>query len=579
MSEPTRPLPLPTPLPNGGWAVHSFTSSKEYKVRGLGLVPPNHIIPVIVVPGIMGSNLRAKRKPRPMRLINERNTKVKPGELVWRPPNGMQKGLRESVRWERRSPEDRQRLFDGPTLEVDEGGAIILPEAVNGYLLTEEGVRERGWGEVHADSYGVLLHALEMRLNQTFEFDDIEKKRFVFQHWQDVMACKPGRWGLREFEPLTEDHLKKHAQHYFPVYAVGYNWLEDCELSSQRLEKRILEIIEFWTKAKRRCEHVILVTHSMGGLVARACAKRIPDKIAGVIHGVMPAFGAPAAYRRLACGTESSSPDNGPLDNLAASKLAKILGETTEKTTAVLATSPGALELLPNHLYPGSWLHVRVATAIGKPQATAGAMKTGVTGDNLAAGDYLGLPGGRVPNPYDLYRDLTSWYRLINPALADPAGKYREKPGGVEKAIKEAIEAAEKFHRSLGDYYHSNTYAFYGNDQHKRSYGQVRWVASQQAGAATVVTAANVNAARFLGHTVLGQRRVLLEGKADLLFALEEQDARGDGTVPHQSGVGPSGKVKQVFATQGFDHQGSFKHPDMLLLTLRLIVKIVQETP
>ena len=50
-------------------------------------------------------------------------------------------------------------------------------------------------------------------------------------------------------------------------------------------------------------------------------------------------------------------------------------------------------------------------------------------------------------------------------------------------------------------------------------------------------------------------------------------------TVPRQSGTGPRGKVRQVFATQGYDHQGSYKHPDMLMLTLRLVVKIVQEMP
>lgn len=124
-----------------------------------------------------------------------------------------------------------------------------------------------------------------------------------------------------------------------------------------------------------------------------------------------------------------------------------------------------------------------------------------------------------------------------------------------------------------------NTYAFYGEDQHKRSYGQVRWVARQQAGTGIAVTAANVGAARFMSHSVLGQRRVRVEDKAELLFELEEQDVRGDGTVPYQSGSGPRGQVKQIFATQGYDHQGSYKHPDMLMLTLRLIVKIVHETP
>jgi len=578
MSESTRPLPPPTPLPNGGWAVHSFTSSKEFKVRGEGLVPPNHVIPVIVVPGIMGTNLKAKPMPRLGRVVNEQNQKIKRGDKAWRPPNGMKEGLKASMEWSDLSPADRQKIFDGPTLEVDDRGAVTLLDA-DGYVLTEADVRSRGWGEVHADSYGPLLHALQTRLNQTFGNDDTEKKRFIQPHWQAVMACEPHKWGLREFEKLTEKHLVKHADHYYPVYAVGYNWLEDCEQSSQRLEKRILEILAFWTQSKRRCEQVILVTHSMGGLVARACAKRIPDKIAGVIHGVMPAFGAPAAYRRMVCGTESSSPDNGPLDNVAASRLAKILGETTEKTTPVLATSPGALELLPNQLYPGPWLHVRVMTSVGKPQSAAGKTKADAPADSSAFGDYLHLPGARLPNPYDVYRDLTSWYRLINPALADPAGKYKEKPGGIGKAVKDAIGAAEKFHGSLRDYYHPNTYAFYGADLHKRSYGQVRWVARQPAGGAIALTTANVGAAEFRGHTPLGQRRVRVEEKAELLFELEEQDVRGDGTVPHQSGRGPSGKVKQVFATQGYDHQGSYNHPDMLMLTLRLIVKIVQETP
>jgi pimeloyl-ACP methyl ester carboxylesterase len=578
MSEPTRPLPPPSPLPGGGWAVDSFTSSTEYKIMGLALVPADRVVPVIFVPGIMGTNLRAKRTPRPNGPVNEKNTKVAPGGVVWRPPNGMKEGLNASDQWKTVSPADRQRLFDGPTLEVDDRGAVMLEDAAYGYVLTAAEARARGWGEVHADSYGALLDALEIRLNHTFEPDYKGNGSVPRKHWQDVMACPPAKWGLREFEPLTLAHLKKHAQYNFPVYAVGYNWLDDCEESSRRRERRILEIIAFWTGAKRRCDRVILVTHSMGGLVARACARRIPDKIAGVIHGVMPALGAPAAYRRLACGTENSSPDNGPLDDLAASRLALILGETTEKTTPVLATSSGALELLPNHLYPGPWLHVRVMTGVERPPASSGG-HTNVGGQGPATRDCLHLPNAKSPNPYDLYRDMNPWYRLVNPALADPAGKYTKTKNGAEKAIIAAIGTAERFHRSLGDYYHPNTYAFYGEDQHKRAYGQVRWVAWQQAGGATAVTAANVGAASFLGHTALGQRRVRLEGKADLLFALEQQDARGDGTVPHQSGTAPRGKVRQVFATQGYDHQGSYKHPDMLMLTLRLVVKIVQEMP
>lgn len=577
MGESTRPLPPLIPLSNGGWQVNSFTSSAEFTLRGLGLMPPNHIVPVIVVPGIMGTNLRARRHPRLGRIEDERNRMVAPGEAVWRPPNGKQAGLSASFEWDKFSPADRQRLFDQATLEVDDNGPVILPEPEDGYVLTEQEVRQRGWGEVYADSYGGLLYALQTRLNQTFGFDDQARKRFVKQHWKEVIACDPQKWGMREFAPLTEVQLEKHAQHYFPVYAVGYCWLLDCKESSQLLEKRILAIIESWRKTKRRCDKVILVTHSMGGLVARACAKRIPDKIAGVIHGVMPALGAPVAYRRIAYGTETSSPSNGAGENFASSRLAKILGETTEKTTPVLAASPGALELLPNHRYAQPWLHVRVITTFG-PVRTAGfGTKDDAVRIKESAADYLHLPNARMPNPYDVYRDLTSWYRLINPGLVDPAQKYVKRRGGVEKVVRSAIAAAEDFHRELDDYYHPNTYAFYGEDPHKLSYGEVRWVARHGAGSAGTLTTGNIAAAKFLGHTFGRHRRVLVEGKAELHFAPEVQNVHGDGTVPAQSGAGVVGKVKHVFATGGYDHQDSYKNNEMLMLTLRLIVKIVQE--
>lgn len=577
MGESTRPLPPLIPLKNGGWEVNSFLSSAEYTIRGMGLVPPNHIVPVIVVPGIMGTNLRAKRAPRLGRIADERNQAAKPGAPVWRPPNGVQDGLYASFAWGNVDASFRQKLFDPATLEVDDAGPIILPSSDDGYVLNEQDVRKRGWGEVHADSYGPLLYALQKRLNQTFEFDEQSKKPSVRQHWKDVIACDPKRWGLREFSPLTESDLKKHAKHYFPVYSVGYCWLHDCEVSSRLLEQKVLAIIESWRTANRRCDKVILVTHSMGGLVARACARRIPNQIAGVIHGVMPALGAPVAYRRIACGTETRSPSNSPGANIEASRLAQILGETAQKTTPVLAISPGALEMLPNHLYPQPWLHVRVMKSVGAARPAGYGTRDDRVRQTETPVDYLHLPNVRAPNPYDLYRDFKSWFRLIDPDLADPSGKFRTIPGGIEKAVRSAITSAESFHRELGNYYHPNTYAFYGDDHSKLSYGQVRWVAPQGTGAPGALTPGNLAAAKFLGYTKGGHRRILVEEQAELHFSVDAQDARGDGTVSYQSGGGPAGKVKQLFATQGYEHQESYKDEDMLMLTLRLIVKIVQE--
>lgn len=579
MLEPTRPLRPLIPREHGGWDVHSFLSSAEFTIRGLALVPSNSVIPVVLVPGVMGTNLRAKLHPRLSRKENERNALLKPGEPAWRPPNGKREGLKAASDWNNIGPAERQQIFDSPTLEVDDSGPILLPGSSDDYVLTEEDVRRRGWGEVHAGSYGGLLFALQTRLNQTFGYDDGRKRRFVRQHWREVIACEPRRWGLRECEPVTEAQLEKQARHYFPVYAFGYNWLESCASSSQRLERRILDILGSWTKMKRRCEKVIIVTHSMGGLVARACAQRIPDRIAGVIHGAMPALGAPAAYRRIACGTEASSPSKDRLENLEAAMTAQVLGASTEKTTPVLAVSPGALELLPNHLYPGPWLHLRVRQAFGPAFAPSYETQGDAIRFRESNYDYLHLPNVQLSNPYDLYRDFTPWYRLIDPALADPAGKYqKQKRASVEEAITAAIDKAEQFHRSLGDYYHPNTYAFYGDDKRELSFGQVRWVARLQTGSGTALSAANVAGAQYLAHTPEG-RLVLVDGRTELHFEPEPQDARGDGTVPHQSGAGPAGKVRQAFGTQGYDHQGCYNNEDMVLLTLRLVVEIVKEMP
>jgi pimeloyl-ACP methyl ester carboxylesterase len=352
--------------------------------------------------------------------------------------------------------------------------------------------------------------------------------------------------------------LEKHAAYYYPVYACGYNWLESCEDSARWLQQRIERIIAFWTGRKRECRQVILVTHSMGGLVARACAKKVPERILGVIHGVMPALGAPACYRRIACGTEKWSPSNGQVDNIKAEHIAEILGEHPRDTMPVMAASPGALQLLPNHLYPRPWLHICLVSKVNNKDV---------------AREVVHLPLG---NPYDMYRDTRSWYRLIDPVLVDPAKKYNDEAEIID-AIRKAVNSAEHFHRQVLDtYYHPNTYAFYGADPEHMSFGAVRWVA-RDPGTGAVFTESNVRAAAREAYSATGGRRVRVEGRTELYFVPARQDAAGDGTVPHQSGAGPRGKVSELFDVRGFDHQGAFNHDAILMLTQHLIVKLVQK--
>lgn len=553
MADPTRPLPNLVPQKDGSWVGHTTLTPTALHTRGRFTMPSRKVVPVIVVPGIMGTNLRAVTDPKaPLNEVLAR------GQEAWRAPNSTFEGVKEARRWRARDPRTRQLILDGPMLEVDDRGAVNLPEDAGRYGMTKAEVRDRKWGEIHWDSYGNLLYGLDVGLNHTFEMDPLDSARVLRSHWRDVMDCDPVKWGVRSIEKITETELEKHADYYYPVYACGYNWLESCESSATTLQERIEKITRFWTKRQCVCHGVILVTHSMGGLVARTCAKRIPDRILGIIHGVMPALGAPVCYRRIACGTEKWSPTNGKLDNEKAEAISEILGERPESTMPVMGMSPGALQLLPNHLYPSPWLHIYMVSRVNNKD----------TGR-----DVVHLPAG---NPYDMYRDMDSWYRLIDPELADPANKYRGDLRKLKKDIRTAIDCAERFHRdTLGTYYHPNTYVFYGADPEQKSFGAIRWVA-RDPGKGAVFTEANLRGAARTGYGPSGGRRVSVEGRTELHFVPARQDVSGDGTVPYQSGSGPQGKVRQIFEIRGFDHQGAFNHNAALLLTHHLIVKMVQ---
>jgi pimeloyl-ACP methyl ester carboxylesterase len=558
MNEPTRPLRQPSVAPDGSLVAHSVATPKAFTTRALVTVGSTKVIPVIFVPGIMGSNLKAGGNPAPA-------SGIKPGAALWRAPNGALDRIMAVAKWTNRDPALRQQILHADSSEVDPDGELDVPDSTRGQdetggqtYLSEEEMRQRGWGEVHSGSYAKLLVELESHLNTTFRMEAPGKRR-ITAHWKRVVDCERSKWGVRSLDPLTEAELEHYAGYQYPVYAVGYNWLASCSKAATRLEQRINEIIAFWVQRQHACTQVILITHSMGGLVARACARRIPEKIAGVIHGAMPALGAPVAYRRIACGIEPSSPGSVD-DGVEAAGMALMLGRTTRDTTAVMATSPGVLELLPNHLYPRPWLHLRTVS-------TAGGRKTWH--------DWVNLPRA---SSYDLYRDTTSWYRLIDPALADPGGLYRQR--GVKDAIRVALDDAERFHvEELGSYYHPNTYAFYGADPARRTFSRISWIADEKPASGRVaLNAAAIARGKPKVRVPDGGRGVDVDGCL-LTFVPDAQDAPGDGTVPEASGLCTGGVLRRLFATRGYGHQNSYDPDYMVLLTQHLVVKIVQGVP
>ncbi|WP_432380630.1 hypothetical protein [Duganella sp. P38] len=168
--------------------------------------------------------------------------------------------------------------------------------------------------------------------------------------------------------------------------------------------------------------------------------------------------------------------------------------------------------------------------------------------------------------------NFDSWYRLIDLAFADPAKTYR---GNVQERVIEAVRQARKFHcEILKDNYHPKTYVFYGADHTQLSYGSFRWKLTTRF---SNLTESMIKKARLAGYLVGGGRRIQLQNGIFVEVTPSVQDVHGDGTVPYQSGIAPAGKVKQVFATQGYSHQGSYSNSDMLALTRHLIVKLMQD--
>ena len=221
------------------------------------------------------------------------------------------------------------------------------PGTINGRTQDQK-ARERGWGELYFGSYQSILAICENKLNSAFSNGIIET--YLRKHIVDV---DPTNWGSHPKSSLSAIDLGTiHAAVkgcWFPVHAMGYNWLKSNRISGVDISRRISCLIEDYKNQGFWCEKVVLVTHSMGGLVARAVIHpkigKINDKVLGVVHGVMPAVGAGAAYKRMRCGVEST------WHSLSATIGAAILGNNGEDVTAVLAGAPGAMQLLPSSLY------------------------------------------------------------------------------------------------------------------------------------------------------------------------------------------------------------------------------------
>ena len=525
----------------------TFLSPTEDKTRGLMCVRPTTVVPVIFVPGIMGSNLRdAKTK-----------------ESVW----NTNSSVAILMQWIFRSAKARQSKLAADGAELDDRGAWYGKSAT---VSDEATGKRRGQGSTSHAFYGDFVRWLDDELNAEHKGKKT-KHGLAADHvefpspWQSFVdgEHKDETWGAQKpFQTLSAKDSHNAWNNFFcPVHVQGYNWLKSNGDAGKALAKQIQEIIDYWnhqTVCGYRCEQVILVSHSMGGLVTRAAVHpefgNVADKVLGIVHGEQPANGAAAAYHHCRSGY-------GGVSGL-------VLGRNAAQVTAVFANSPGAMELLPNHQYNDN------GGRNGPNERRWLKVKQGVKTDPV-----MQLPES---NPYkEIYLQKDAWWRLVDPNLIDPAEKQK-KDAWVKFSAN--IGIVQKFHQTLGTYYHSKTYVHYGADAEKHAaYGDLLWqgesgVNLSQAELLELPRTQGSNPVRITSPTFRQTQRLDIIDPYSVGYPQS-----GDETVPACSGEAPyvqgGESVQQSFRLTGFEHQAAYNNADVRLCTLYSIGKLLAAVP
>lgn len=547
---------LPIRVEEKGRKSEGFCTPKEDKSPQQMKVLSNKVIPIVFLPGIMGSNLRLSQ-PRQWRLKKANN-------IAWRPDRHGEALDLLSV-----TPAYRQLALDPDATEVDtyDDGAgttgtfaetsavrhkvssvnVTLPFDSQSPLLTDDPAtsnprktkkdkaRERGWQEVLLSSYQVLLEKCEYMLNASNIDSD----------WSQIADRAPAEWQSAtspELRALSTDEIRVAlSSAWFPVHAMGYNWLKSNAKSAKGIALRIGQLIEQYQSRGYQCEKVVVITHSMGGLVARALVHpEIGDamnKVLGIVHGVMPSQGAPAAYRRMRCGFEEGLLGWAPAP--------KVLGNFGPEVTAVLGNSEGGLQLLPSKAYGNHWLEVRQDRNVLLRLPTSG-------------------------DPYEeIYKLKTEWYRLIREDWLNPA-KLRDCT--VERTFL-YLDNARRFHELIANEFHPVTYAHYGAGTDRSSWAVITWNVS----AGQLIR--GWERSRVVEDNRQGRLSIVPPGTNTAInVTLGPSVGAGDQTVPLRSAdhQRQSGKLCGVFMQSGYEHQESYQKEVALRSTLYSLVRIIQ---
>lgn len=496
------------------------------------------VIPIVFVPGVMGSNLVNTQSDDNWRLDSQ-----------WSASSWLVKGAQA-----------RKQILNRKHTAVDPAGYVshnitrrYFDHRSGDTIPTETLLRERGWGEVANMSYGDFLVWLENQLNieNQSTFSALESN--LTRHYIESRG-------------LSENDAKSRARRNvltlgrfnFPVHACGYNWLESNADSASALAQRVDEIISGYRNARMKCKQAILITHSMGGLVARYYSEVSQGKdegpgnanLLGIVHGVMPTTGAAVFYRRMKSGTESQA------FSFSSWATSQVLGATSREMTAVLAQAPGPLQLVPTPEYGRGWLRIE------KPGEST-----------------LTLPTANDPYT-EIYLEREHWWGMMDETLAMPELGLgaSDRQGKLDQAWKSYAELVAsdvaKFHAATQDRFHINTYLFYSDSDAHPSYGTVTWHGREVSyGSDTLM------GARMMDQ--YGERRMITErdsrgGPRFYQYTISDADEPGDGTVPVRSGSMGASQARESLAV-ATEHEPAYNQEAAQWFTLASLLEIADQ--
>lgn len=374
-------------------ATRIFESGKENTLdRGKA-------IPIIMVPGVMGSRLSFPAH-------ND----------AWDPDSKM-----NMIGWAGATPERAAAILDARGSSIGQvmsdaikydARLVDIWHAVDPARDKAFYGKQRGWGGASHDFYGELLASLEARFN--------------------AAPYVPG-------------------QH--PVYAFGYDWRKGNANSGALLAKRIQHVTQ-----KHGAKQAILVTHSMGGLVARAACKGsgAASMVKGVVHVVQPINGAVTAYRRFA---EGMSLDRSGIEGRV---MAGILGGTWWGYAMIMSGTDGPLQLLPNQLY-GDWLTLPSGARAQAAQiyafyksGSAESVVPSISKNTIFEMDMNGMGAKRI--------ELGDFLKTGNELERERTRRILDKWEVYRGKLMVGLTKAESFHAVVGGYAHPKTFILYAGD-------------------------------------------------------------------------------------------------------------------